>query len=164
MKNFQTNFLFLWFVCLLLSLVCPGRSHSPCSFYNWVCRCHTCLDLAKVVLNTFAQLHKGSCWNKTFQVFMVCLNLTGTYLKSWNPNWPIASFRLACGDVCGTFSWDFIDVEGCRPLGKISIKKGAEQVRRRIPVSSIPSWSVLVFVLSSYLDFPQWWTAQCKLK
>lgn len=164
MKNFQTNFLFLWVVCLLLSLVCPGRSHSPCSFYNWVCCCHTCLDLAKVVLNTFAQLHKVSCWNKTFQVFMVCLNLTGTYLKSWNPNWPIASFRLACGDVCGTFSWVVIDVEGCRPLGKISIKKGAEQVKRRKPVRSIPSWSALVFVLSSYLDFPQWWTAQCKLK
>lgn len=63
-------------------------------------------------------------------------------------NWEDVSIRLACGLICGTFSWLVSDVEGSTPLlmepiagrrSRVVLRKPAQKVRTSKPVSSIPS-------------------------
>lgn len=78
----------------------------------------------------------------------------------------IASIRLSCGPVCGTFSGLLMEVKGPSPPWAVSsLEKLAEQARDSKSASSIlPPWCLFISALSSCPGFPLRWTVTSKLK
>jgi hypothetical protein len=88
------------------------------------------------------------------------LNTSPVCLGGRNFNWENAFIRLPCRQVYGAFSWLMMNVGDASPLWVVvlkCIKTETEQAIMNNPVSRIPPWSLLPFLLPNFsLKFLLW--------